>query len=88
MSVGWLALITVCFIYNAWAIPLRQFFKRYQQPHHLRVWLFLDYFADLLYLLDIVVFKYRIMFMKNGFWVKDKRELGSKIIESLFEISI
>ena len=48
------------------------------------MWLFLDYFADLLYLLDIVVFKYRIMFMKNGFWVKDKKELGSKIIESFF----
>ena len=70
---GWLALVTSCFIYNAWAIPLRQFFKHYQTPEHLKVWLFLDYFSDLIYLLDLVVVKYRIMVMKNGFWVKDKR---------------
>lgn len=73
---GWLSLITFCFIYNAWAIPLRQFFKHYQKPEHLKVWLFLDYLADLIYLLDLVVVKYRIMIMRNGFWVKDKRELS------------
>ena len=73
---GWLALVTSCFIYNAWAIPLRQFFKHYQTPEHLKVWLFLDYLSDLIYLLDLVVVKYRIMVMKNGFWVKDKKELS------------
>ena len=71
-----MALITSCFIYNAWAIPLRQFFKLYQKPEHLKVWLFLDYLTDLIYFLDIVVVKYRIIFMKDGFWVNDKKELG------------
>ena len=79
---GWLSLITFCFIYNAWAIPLRQFFKHYQKPEHLKVWLFLDYLADLIYLLDLVVVKYRIMIMRNGFWVKDKRELSRLYIIS------
>ena len=86
---GWLALITSCFIYNAWAIPLRQFFKHYQKPEHLKVWLFLDYFADLIFLLDLVVVKYRIMIMKDGFWVKDKKELSrsySKIFRTLHYI--
>ena len=40
------------------------------------MWLFLDYLADLIYLLDLVVVKYRIMVMRNGFWVKEKRELS------------
>ena len=79
---GWLALLTSCFIYNAWAIPLRQFFKIYHQPQHYAMWFCFDYLADLIYILDIVLFKYRVMFMKNGFWVKDRKELGK--IQILF----
>ena len=70
----------MCFIYNAWCIPLRQFFKRYQQSDSIKMWLFLDYLVDSIYLFDIFVFKYRIMFMKNGFWVKDKKELGKVFV--------
>ena len=77
---GWLALLTSCFIYNAWAIPLRQFFKIYHQPQHYAMWFCFDYLADLVYILDIVLFKYRVMFMKNGFWVKDRKELGKKLM--------
>ena len=44
------------------------------------MWLFLDYLVDSIYLFDIFVFKYRIMFMKNGFWVKDKKELGKVFV--------
>ena len=36
----------------------------------------MDYLSDLIYLLDLVVVKYRIIVMKNGFWVKDKKELS------------
>ena len=74
--------MTLCFIYNAWAIPFRQFFKHYQQPQHLKIWFSLDYLADFLYLFDIMVIKYRIMFMRNGFWVKDKKELGEDSIRN------
>ena len=72
---GWLALVTFCFVYNAWAIPFRQFFRNYQHEDNITAWLVSDYLADLVYLLDILIIKYRIMFMENGFWVKDRREL-------------
>ena len=67
---GWLALVTFCFVYNAWAIPFRQFFRNYQHEDNITAWLVSDYLADLVYLLDILIIKYRIMFMENGFWVK------------------
>ena len=31
--------------------------------------------GDLLYLLDIILFKSRVMFVRNGFWVKNPPEI-------------
>ena len=62
--------MTCCFVYNAWVIPLRQFFSQYQTQSNLGLWLGLDYTADLFYLLDIGLVKYRLIFMDDGFWVK------------------
>ena len=76
-------MVTFCFIYNAWAIPFRQFFNNYQHPGNIRLWLISDYLSDFVFLLDILMIKYRIMFMKNGFWVKDHREL-CKFIMALY----
>ena len=80
MSLAWLALVTFCFIYNAWAIPFRQFFNNYQHQGNIRLWLIADYLSDFVFLLDMLMIKYRIMFMKNGFWVKDHRELCKFIL--------
>lgn len=40
-----------------------------------KYWYTFDYTGDLFYLLDIIVFKSRIMFVKNGFWVKNPQEI-------------
>ena len=77
-------MVTFCFIYNAWAIPFRQFFNNYQHPGNIRLWLISDYLSDFVFLLDILMIKYRIMFMKNGFWVKDHRELCKFIMAPYF----
>ena len=68
---GWLALMATCFVYNAWVIPFRYFFSEYQNDDNIKYWFFFDYLvADMLYLLDILLFKYRVMYMEKGFWVK------------------
>ena len=65
--------MAICFIYNAWVIPFRYFFHEYQTSENIHIWFLVDYLVvDLLYLLDIVLFKYRVMYMENGFWVKVK----------------
>ena len=53
----------------------RYFFSEYQNETNLWCWFFADYFCDLLYLFDIVIFKHRLIFMEKGFWVKDKPKL-------------
>ena len=64
-------MMSVCFLYNAWAIPFRYIFSEYQTEDNYHVWFIIDYcIVDIFYLVDILVFKYRIMYMENGFWVK------------------
>ena len=78
MCEGWLAVVTLCFLYNAWAVPFRQFFTNCQHEGNIRLWLLADYTADLVYLLDILLVKYRILVMRDGFWVKDRKELSKR----------
>ncbi|TRY76858.1 hypothetical protein TCAL_03522 [Tigriopus californicus] len=75
INIFWLALQALVFLYNAWVIPLRFFFPFVQSPDNLFMWLFCDYCGDLVYLLDLLVFKRRLLYMENGFWVKDRRRL-------------
>ena len=39
------------------------------------MWILFDYMGDVIYLLDVAVYKHRLLYMENGFWVKDKRRL-------------
>lgn len=61
----WLALVTLCFTYNVSVIPLRGIFP-YQTPRNVTYWLICDYISDLVYLLDILVFKPRLTFLNSG----------------------
>ena len=36
-------------------------------------WFVFDYLGDLIYLSDILFYKKRVLFMENGFWVKDRQ---------------
>ena len=42
--------------------------------------LIFDYLGDAIYLLDLLVYKHRVLYMENGFWVKDKRRLTQHYI--------
>ena len=44
-------------------------------PETSKYWYTFDYMGDLLYLLDIILFKSRVMFVRNGFWVKNPPEI-------------
>ncbi|XP_046482431.1 cyclic nucleotide-gated channel beta-3 isoform X2 [Neodiprion pinetum] len=68
----WLLSVTLCFTYNCCVIPLRSTFP-YQNTKNTVIWLICDYVADLFYLVDIVVVRPRVMFLEDGFWVKDPR---------------
>lgn len=68
-------LIFECFIF------IRFIFPSTQTVSNLFIWLFFDYFGDLLYLLDMVVYKNRLLFMENGFWVKDRRKIAVQYVK-------
>ncbi|XP_046577928.1 cyclic nucleotide-gated cation channel beta-1-like isoform X2 [Haliotis rubra] len=72
LYVGWLFLVMLAYMYNAWVIPLRGFFP-YQTADNVWYWLICDYTADLVYILDIAIFKVRIRFVNNGIIECDRK---------------
>lgn len=71
LYICWLCIVSMTFLYNAWVIPLRSTFP-FQTPENTNIWLAIDFCADVIYLLDIVFIKHRIMFLHEGFWVHDR----------------
>ncbi|XP_050694950.1 uncharacterized protein LOC126984820 isoform X3 [Eriocheir sinensis] len=69
LYITWLLVVTFAYIYNACVIPLRSVFSHYQTDDNLAWWLTTDCLADLIYITDIVVFKSRVMYLDNGFWI-------------------
>ncbi|KAF0768300.1 cyclic nucleotide-gated cation channel beta-1 [Aphis craccivora] len=80
--VAWLSLVTMCYLYNCWVIPLRITFP-YQTPENLWKWMLLDYCTDAINLLDTFVIKPRIMYLKDGFWVRDLKLIEVNYLEKL-----
>ncbi|KAF6214862.1 hypothetical protein GE061_009606 [Apolygus lucorum] len=68
--ISWLTMVNISFLYNCFVIPLRTTFQ-YQTPNNTLTWWALDYSMDAIYLVDMAVVKPRIMFLEEGFWVKD-----------------
>ncbi|ALC41639.1 CG17922 [Drosophila busckii] len=69
--ISWLCVVSLSFLYNAWVIPLRASFP-FQTKENTNIWLACDFCADIIYLLDVVFFKHRVMYLFEGFWVKNK----------------
>ncbi|XP_017079219.1 cyclic nucleotide-gated cation channel beta-1 [Drosophila eugracilis] len=69
--ISWLCVVSLSFLYNAWVIPLRSSFP-FQTKENTNIWLACDFCADIVYLLDVVFFKHRVMYLFEGFWVKNK----------------
>ncbi|XP_064636997.1 cyclic nucleotide-gated cation channel alpha-3-like isoform X2 [Lineus longissimus] len=76
LYIGWLFIVVLAFMYNAWVIPLRFAFKELvQKPEHIRYWLLCDYIADFIYVLDIVLFESRLVFIRDGIFVHDPQAM-------------
>lgn len=61
-----LLLLAAVFLYNAWVIPLRSIFPFAQTSLRPQIWLTLDYIGDLICLIDIFVYKQRLMLVHWG----------------------
>ncbi|KAJ1521381.1 hypothetical protein ONE63_003056 [Megalurothrips usitatus] len=68
---AWLLLVSACFVYNCVAIPLRSTFP-YQTPDNWLRWFLCDLACDAVYLLDLVLVKPHVIFVYDGFWVREK----------------
>ncbi|XP_053206500.1 cyclic nucleotide-gated cation channel beta-3-like [Panonychus citri] len=68
--ISWLLIVVIVYLYNCWIIFLRSTFP-YQTSDNLLIWLTLDYLADIIYLLDILLFKNRLTYLERGQIVKD-----------------
>uniref|UniRef100_A0A8C5A4T4 Cyclic nucleotide-binding domain-containing protein n=1 Tax=Gadus morhua TaxID=8049 RepID=A0A8C5A4T4_GADMO len=63
--VTWLAVVAVAFNYNIWFIPVRLVFP-YHNAANNPYWLFFDALADLVNVIDIMVWQPRLQFVKGG----------------------
>lgn len=86
--ISWLCVVSLSFLYNAWVIPLRATFP-FQTPENTNTWLTCDFIADTIYLLDLVFVKHRVMYLFEGFWVKDKNLTRKNYMRKLqFKVNI
>lgn len=86
--ISWLCVVSLSFLYNAWVIPLRASFP-FQTKANTNIWLACDFCADIIYLLDVVFFKHRVMYLFEGFWVKNKNLTRKNYMRKLqFKVSI
>jgi len=68
--ITWLMIVTASYTYNCWVIPLRICFP-YQTKNNVYNWMYADYSMDLVYILDLILVKSRVMYLKDGFWIQD-----------------
>ena len=63
--IAWLSLVTLAFNYNMWFSTARLCFP-YHTAEAIPYWFLLDSLADLVYLLDCILFQPRRQFVKGG----------------------
>ncbi|CAI4227565.1 unnamed protein product [Auanema sp. JU1783] len=70
----WLAIVTAAFLYNAYCVPLRSSYP-YQTKDNIVYWMIVDYFFDFIYVIDTVLIKPRLQFMRGGRSISDRGEM-------------
>lgn len=79
--VSWLIILNLVYLYNCWFIILRIFFPI--QAEYFLTFIFLDFFCDLIYLLDMFWFKSRLRYFENGQLIKEAHLIRKKYFKSL-----
>ncbi|XP_075309196.1 cyclic nucleotide-gated channel beta-3-like [Odontesthes bonariensis] len=69
--IAWLSLVTLAFNYNTWFITARLCFPYHNESSN-PYWFFMDLLADLIYLIDAILFQPRKQFVKAGDIIKDR----------------
>ncbi|XP_022609746.1 cyclic nucleotide-gated cation channel beta-3-like [Seriola dumerili] len=69
--IAWLSLVTLAFNYNSWFVTVRLCFP-YHNESAIPYWFALDLVADLIYLIDSIIFQPRKQFVKGGDIIKDR----------------
>ncbi|XP_037779458.1 potassium/sodium hyperpolarization-activated cyclic nucleotide-gated channel 4-like [Penaeus monodon] len=82
LYIWWLLVVSIAYVYNAWVIPLRFVFSEYQNEQNLVYWMGADYTADLIYVMDILLFQSRIKYLANGFWVSSSKLMRTHYVKS------
>ena len=60
----WSAVVSLAFVYNFWAISYRFSFQEIDRPS-MALWFALDYAADSIYLLDVIV-NFNTCYLEEG----------------------
>ncbi|CAN2389306.1 Cyclic nucleotide gated channel beta [Pristimantis euphronides] len=81
MYVLWLFFVVMAWNWNCWLIPVRWAFP-YQTPTNIHYWLLMDYLCDLIYLLDIILFQFRLQFVRGGDIITDKKEMREHYLKT------
>ncbi|GFU12450.1 cyclic nucleotide-gated cation channel alpha-3 [Nephila pilipes] len=76
----WLSLLTICLLYNAWTIIVRQAFPELQEDWS-TMWYCLDSFTDIVFTLDIA-FQFRTGYLEQGLMVCESKKLACHYIKS------
>ena len=77
----WQFMVSICFVYNAFCIPLRTCFPC-QSKHNILYWLCADYISDAIYIVDIVIFQTRRQFLLGGVVQIDKDKTKKNYLHS------
>ncbi|CAF3967203.1 unnamed protein product [Rotaria magnacalcarata] len=76
----WLILLSICVLYNLWFSIARQAFDPLQY-NYARIWEIIDYIADLIYFLDILI-QFRTGYLEQGLLVYNHYKLAMNYIRS------
>ena len=80
----WLAVLSLCVLYNVWIVIAREAFVDLQKGHEL-FWLITDGIADLVYVIDIGV-QMRTGYLEMGMLVRETQKLVLNYVKSVMFI--
>nr|XP_028595220.1 cyclic nucleotide-gated cation channel beta-1 isoform X2 [Podarcis muralis]XP_028595221.1 cyclic nucleotide-gated cation channel beta-1 isoform X2 [Podarcis muralis]XP_028595222.1 cyclic nucleotide-gated cation channel beta-1 isoform X2 [Podarcis muralis] len=81
MYILWLFIVVLAWNWNCWLIPVRWAFP-FQTPANVYYWMAVDYFCDLIYILDISIFQVRLQFVQRGDIITDKKAMRKNYLKS------